>query len=363
MRLIVKIASVVGARPNFVKLAPIHRAISKSSEHTIIHTGQHYEYELSEIFFKEFNIPAPNFNLEVNSGTQAYQVGEMLKKLQDIFLKNKFDLVIVYGDTNSTFAGAFSAKTTGMKVAHVEAGLRSFDRGMPEEVNRILTDHSSDLLFAPTQTAMNNLQREGISEGIVHSGDLSVEIIKQSLEFTRNSSILRKLKIRSKSYNLFTMHRAENTRLKSTMTSVIKALGLLSEYPIIFPMHPRTKKILNELKLYSKLLSYDHVILIKPVGYIDFIKLLSNANKIISDSGGIQKEAYLLGVPCITIRRNTEWIETVSSGWNVLVGTDKAQIVKFVRTWNPQFKKRKSIFGCGDASLIIKNSIFSLERD
>lgn len=362
MILIVKIASVVGARPNFVKLAPIHRTISKLCEHTIIHTGQHYEYELSEIFFKEFKIPAPDINLNVNSGTQAYQVGEMMKKLQEIFLTRKFDLVIVYGDTNSTFAGGFAAKTSGMKVAHVESGLRSFDQSMPEEINRILTDHSSDILFAPTHTAMNNLLKEGISEGIVHSGDLSVEIIKQSLKFTPNSTILRRMKVLPKSYYLFTMHRAENTRLKSTMKSVIEALGILSDDPIIIPMHPRTKKILNELKLYTKLLSYDHVILIKPVGYIDFIKLLSNAKKVISDSGGIQKEAYLLGIPCITIRKNTEWLETLSSGWNVLVGTDKTKIVKYVRNWYPENKLRKSIFGSGDASSIIKKSILSLSR-
>ena len=358
-----KIASVVGARPNFVKLAPIHRAISKSCEHTIIHTGQHYEYELSEIFFREFNVPKPDFNLDVNRGTQAFQIGEMMKKLQNIFLTHKFDIIIVYGDTNSTFAGAFSAKTSGMRVAHVESGLRCFDHEMPEEINRVLTDHSSDLLFTPTQTAIDNLQREGMSQGIIHSGDLSVEIIKHSLKFTANSSILRRLQVRAKSYNLFTMHRAENTRLKSTMTSVVNALGVLSESPIIFPIHPRTKKALNELKLYDKLESYDHVKLIKPVGYIDFINLLRNANKIISDSGGVQKEAYLLGVPCITIRRNTEWVETVSSGWNVLVGTDKAKIIESVRNWNPDVKRRKSLFGSGTTSAIIKNSILSLKRD
>ena len=358
-----KVASVVGARPNFVKLAPIHRAISKSCEHTIIHTGQHYDYELSEIFFREFKIPPPDVNLNVNSGTQAYQVGEMMKKLQEMFLARKFDLVIVYGDTNSTFAGGFAAKTSGVKVAHIESGLRSFDQSMPEEINRILTDHSSDILFAPTETAMCNLRREGITEGIVHSGDLSVEIIKQSLKYMPNSTILSRLKILPKSYYLFTMHRAENTRVKSTIRSVIEAIGMLSEDPMIIPIHPRTKKILNELNLYNKLLSYDHVILIRPVGYIDFIKLLKNAKKVISDSGGIQKEAYLLGIPCITVRKNTEWIETLSSGWNVLVGTNKTKIVKYVRDWYPEHKSRKAIFGSGDASFIIKNSILSLSRD
>ena len=361
-----KIASVVGARPNFVKLAPVHKAIKSLSEHTIIHTGQHYDYTLSKIFFKEFNLPPPDVELVVGSGNPGFQTGEMIKRLEKIFLKSNFEIVLVYGDTNSTFAGAFAASKSGFNVGHIEAGLRSFDRSMPEELNRILTDHVSDYLFAPTKTAMQNLRKENVYGEVLYTGDLSVEIIRDATSLASKSSVLDDLNLESKSYMLFTMHRAENTNHKKNMSSVIQAFEVLSkkqtEIKIVFPMHPRTLSKLKMMGLYKRLKNCVNVIVTKPQGYIDFIKLMSNAQKIITDSGGIQKESYLLKVPCVTIRNNTEWVETLSDGWNILTGTDTNKIVKAIvdRTFEQNYGPTiKSIFGSGNTSKIIKDALLS----
>lgn len=356
-----RIASVVGARPNFIKLAPLHKAISNFAEHTIVHTGQHYDYELSEIFFKEFRLPKPDYNLEVGSGKPTYQISEMIKRLEIIFMKSRFDLVIVYGDTNSTFAGAFSANRIGFKVAHVESGLRSFDRRMPEEINRILTDHISDYLFAPTQAALNNLKKENPYGKIILSGDLSVELVREAVNYAAKSRVLTELGIKPKSYLLFTMHRAENTDSKDNLLSVIKAFESLVEKEIVFPIHPRTINIMKQAGLLERLQECRNVKIISPVGYIDFIRLIQGATKVITDSGGVQKEAYLLSIPCITIRRNTEWIETVASGWNILTDTLTEKIVYAVKNWQPVSSSRPAIFGRGDASRrmssFIKNNL------
>jgi UDP-GlcNAc3NAcA epimerase len=375
-----RVASVVGARPNFIKLAPIHKAISTLSEHTIIHTGQHYDYELSEIFFKEFYLPKPDFDLDVGSGTSGFQIGEMVKRLEKVFLENhnKFDLVLVYGDTNSTFAGALASKTSGLRVAHVESGLRSFDRRMPEEINRILTDHISDYLFAPTNTAIENLQREHVSGKIVYTGDIAVEIVRQAVHVSSKSSILDDLQLLPKSYILFTMHRVENTNSDENLLSVIRAFEALAEEEleegrqqtrIVFPVHPRTANLLQEKNMYERLKMSKNIFLIKPVGYMDFIKLMKNAKKIITDSGGVQKEAYLLSVPCITIRKSTEWVETVNEGWNILTDTDTYKIVKAASEWMPmpapvldhhKGNQQKPIFGDGKTSQIMKDFVESL---
>ena len=356
-----KIASVVGARPNFIKLIPIHKILSKTFDHTIIHTGQHYDYEMSEIFFKEFNLPKPDFDLNVGSGTACFQISEMIKNLEKVFLSSKFDLVIVYGDTNSTFAGALAAEACGIKIAHVEAGLRSFDRRMPEETNRVLTDHLSDYLFAPTKTAIKNLKREHVSGNIIYTGDVSVEIVKEAVKLSSRSKILTSLQLKPKSYVLVTMHRAENTSSEGPLTSVIRAFEMLPEIQIVFPIHPRTEKVLQEKKLYERLKKCKNVKLIKPVGYIDFIELMQNASKIVTDSGGIQKEGYLLSIPCITIRDNTEWVETVKGGWNILTGVHTNKIVKAVRYWTPSHSL-KPIFGKGKTSRIINELITLLDR-
>lgn len=351
-----KIASVVGARPNFVKLAPVHNAIRTISDHIIIHTGQHYDYELSEIFFKEFDIPKPNINLQVGSGTQCYQIAEMAKGLEVVFKEQRFDLVIVYGDTNSTFAGALAANRVGLKTAHVESGLRSFDRRMPEEINRILTDNICDYLFAPTKTAISNLRREHVYGKVYSTGDLSVEVIKEAESKLEQSDILNRLQLAPKSYVLFTMHRAENTDLTDNLRIMIQVFKRLADVRFVFPIHPRTKKLLMEMNLYGKLQACRNVSVIEPVGYLDFVNLIKNSSKVITDSGGVQKESYLMRVPCITIRKSTEWVETVLAGWNLLTDIDEKRIIRACRSWLPR-KRFRPVFGRGQTSQIIRDLI------
>ena len=284
------VVSIVGARPNFIKLKPIHNVLEKVLNHEIIHTGQHYDFELSEIFFKEFNLPKPDYDLNIGSGRPGNQVGEMIGKIEKILLKNKYDLVLVYGDTNSTFAGAFAAIKANIKVAHIESGLRSFDRRMPEETNRILTDNLSHYLFASTITARNNLEKEKAFGKIYDTGDLSVEIVSEAKKLASRSTILTDLNLNRKNYIVFTMHRAENTEIDDSFLSAISAFEAIPDVKIVFPIHPRTKKIFVEKKLYQKLKDCKNVLMIPPVGYIDFIQLVKNAEKIITDSGGLQKE-------------------------------------------------------------------------
>ncbi|WP_458742751.1 non-hydrolyzing UDP-N-acetylglucosamine 2-epimerase [Candidatus Nitrosocosmicus sp. T] len=354
-----RVVSIVGARPNFIKLKPIHDRLRNELHHEIIHTGQHYDYRLSEIFFNEFKLPKPDYNLEIGSGLPGLQVGEMIKKIERILTKNRYDLVLVYGDTNSTFAGAFAAIKSNIRVAHVESGLRSFDRRMPEEINRILTDNLSHYLFAPTRTASHNLESENVFGKIYETGDLSVEIISKAKKLASKSRITKDLDLDPKNYIIFTMHRAENTEIDASFLSIIGAFTALSDVKIVFPIHPRTKKILKEKKLYQKLKNCKNVLMIPPVGYIDFTHLVKNADKIITDSGGLQKEAYLLSVPCITIRRNTEWVETVKEGWNILTDTNTEKIVSSVRKWVPENKTQNQIFGEGNTSKAIKEIILN----
>lgn len=302
-------------------------------------------------------MPKSDFDLVVGSGAPGIQIGEMLKRLQIIIdkSKNRFDAFLVYGDTNSTFAGALCASKSGIKVAHVEAGVRSFDNRMPEEVNRILTDNLSDLMFAPTVTAVNNLLREHVRGRVVNTGDVSVEILNRACQLLPRSSILDKYELQPREYNLMTLHRAENTNSKDSMISFIRALEIISHKTdnlIVFPIHPRTANFLKRVNLYSRLKKCKSVKIIEPVGYIDFIALMKNARKILTDSGGIQKESYLLEVPCITLRKNTEWVETVERGANILTDTNTNKIVKAVIEWMPTSRafKKKRIFGEGKTS-------------
>lgn len=362
-----KIASVVGARPNFIKLAPIHNVLVPLSDHIIIHTGQHYDYNLSKIFFKEFNLPEPTFDLNVRSSSPCYQIAEMLKGLEKIFLEHTdIDLVIVYGDTNSTLAGALSARKAGLKVAHVESGLRSFDRSMPEEINRILTDDLSDYLFAPTKTAIKNLEIEHVFGKIVFAGDISVEILRKALPMAEKSSVLKVLDLEPKSYVLFTMHRAENTNSKHNLNTILQVFEHLSKEKrdfkkttVVFPIHPRTVSSFKENNLYDRVTQCTNLKIIEPVGYIDFLRLMANSMKIVTDSGGIQKESYLVGVPCVTIRNNTEWVETVNEGWNMLTGVDAEKIIKAIFHWEPVAQRTQELTGkLLDQSDIPKNTIF-----
>jgi len=362
-----KIASIVGARPNFIKLAPIHNLINHSYttqfEHIIIHTGQHYDFKLSEVFFKEFLLPQPNYNLNVRGSTPCIQIGEMIKKLERFFQSNKIDLVLVYGDTNSTFAGALAASKSHINVAHVESGLRSFDRKMPEELNRILTDHISNFLYPPTKTAIKNLKAENIQGEISYTGDISVEVIRDAELKIRNSLILYNLGLEPKTYYLCTLHRAENTNFEC-LKAIIEIFKRIPELRIVFPIHPRTAKILHKNNLFKQLQKCSNVILIDPVGYLDFITLIKNAIKIITDSGGAQKEAYLLNTPCITIRNNTEWVETIHQGWNILTGINIIETTNAIKNWIPQKLITQShIFGNGRTShIIIKHIKEHFER-
>jgi UDP-N-acetylglucosamine 2-epimerase len=348
-----KIASIVGARPNFIKCAPLSRELRKEFDEDIIHTGQHYDYEMNKVFFDELKIPEPDYHLGVGSGSHAYQTGEILKRTEDVLLKEAPDLVLVFGDTNSTLAGALAASKLHIKIGHIEAGLRSFDRQMPEETNRILTDHCSDLLFCPTETAVENLKKEGIENGVYLTGDVMVDALQENIKIAElKSNVLDRLCLKQEEYYLATIHRPENTDDFEKLKSIVDAFCVMEN--MVFPCHPRTEKKLMQFGLWDKITK--NVKVMKPVGYLDMLMLEKNAKKILTDSGGIQKEAYIFKVPCITLRENTEWIETIDEGWNVLVGANKEKIVKMANDFEP-INEQRDIFGSGDASVKITKVI------
>jgi len=346
-----KIMSVVGARPNFIKMAPLIKEIEKRNlEHILVHTGQHYDDEMSEIFFDDLGLPQFEY-LDVGSGTHGYQTGKMLIELEKVMLREKPDVVLVPGDTNTTLAGALAAVKLHISVAHIEAGLRSFDKRMPEEINRILTDHCSDLMFCPTETAVKNLKNEGIEdEKIFLVGDTMVDACFQNLEIAKKTSTVFNDYNIEKNYFLATVHRAENTDDKTRLENIVDAFVSINTQ-IVFPVHPRTIKRLKEFGLFEKLENAKNVLMIDPVSYLDSLMLISKAKLILTDSGGIQKEAFLLRIPCVTLRDNTEWIETVELGGNILVGADKNKILKGVTLMlDKQPKNIKNPFGDGKAS-------------
>lgn len=341
-----KILSIVGARPQFIKCAPLSRAIRKDHEEILVHTGQHYDPEMSDIFFKELNIPEPDYNLGVGSGSHGEQTGKMLIEIEKVLLRESPNLVLVYGDTNSTLAGALAASKLDIKVAHVEAGLRSFDRAMPEEINRVLTDHTSNLLFCPTETALLNLKAEGIISSYL-VGDLMFDALKHNKKIAaEKSAILEDLCLTPKEYIVATVHRPSNTDSFENLSSIFKAL-CDAKWPVVFPVHPRTEKFLKFYGIWNKV--NENIKLITPLGYLEMLKLMEHSRKILTDSGGIQKEAYMLGVPCITIRENTEWTETVKDGWNILVGANYGKIITAIERFEGSHTKG-DIFGDGNAS-------------
>lgn len=325
-----KILSVVGARPQFVKLAPVDEEITRRGhEHVIVHTGQHYDYEMSKAFFDQLSIPEPDYNLEVGSGTHAYQTGMMLAKIGEVLEVEEPDLVMVYGDTNSTLAGALAAIKMRIPTAHVEAGYRSFDMTMPEEVNRVVADRLSQLLFAPTRHAVENLVREGIEERFIYLvGDIMTESLLKSIEKARESDILERMGIESGKFVLMTLHRQENVDFAHRLERIFRGLKE-TPFPIVFPCHPRTEKRLKEFSVLERS-SYPEGMLklIKPLPYLDFLKLEMEAAFLVTDSGGIQSEALVLNKPCITLRYTTEKIETIEAGSNELAGVDEERIRK-----------------------------------
>nr|HRD16875.1 UDP-N-acetylglucosamine 2-epimerase (non-hydrolyzing) [Methanothrix soehngenii] len=291
-----KIATIVGARPNFIKLAPVSKEIRKRDhKEVIVHTGQHYNYEMDRIFFDQMGIAAPDYHLGIGSGSHGFQTGEMLKKTEEVLQKEVPDAVIVFGDTNSTLAGGLAAAKMHIKCAHIEAGLRSFDKRMPEEINRVLVDHCSDLLLCPTRTAIDNLKREGIVQNVHLTGDVMVDAQKDCERIAESEShILEALGLKPWSYYLATVHRASNTDDPENLRAIALALQDLDD--VVFPCHPRAEKYLKKFGLWDDL--EKKIRMIKPVGYLDMLLLEKNAKKIVTDSGGVQKEAYLLGIPC-----------------------------------------------------------------
>lgn len=335
-----KIATIIGARPQFIKAAAVSRAIARHNASTcdqgaminevIVHTGQHFDQNMSDVFFEEMEIPRPNYFLEINSLGHGAMTGRMLERIEEVLLKERPDFVMVYGDTNSTLAGALAAKKLHIRVVHVEAGLRSFNMRMPEEVNRILTDRISDILCCPTIAAMENLRLEGFDSfpcKIVHTGDVMLDaaLFYAGLSAAR-STVLRDLSIAGDDYALCTVHRAENTDDPERLAGIVCALNAISrEMPVVFPLHPRTRKILEAS---SVKLDFEPI---DPVGYFDMLELLKNTKIVLTDSGGLQKEAFFFKKPCITLRDETEWVELVQGGYNVLAGADCKNILDVLK--------------------------------
>ncbi|MDK2782977.1 MAG: hypothetical protein PWQ32_566 [Thermococcaceae archaeon] len=326
-----KPAFVFGTRPEIIKLAPVIRAFEKRGiEPLIIHTGQHYDYEMSKIFLEELELHKIDYHLEVGSGTQAYQTGIAMIKIEEVLMEEKPDVTLVQGDTNTVLAGALASVKLRIPVAHVEAGLRSFDRTMPEEINRILADHASEILFAPTEDAKKNLEREGIVEGVYVVGNTIVDAVLQNSEIAeRKSRILETLGLEPKEYALLTAHRAENTDSEENLKKLVEIIESLP-IPVVYPVHPRTEKRLKSFGLWERLEAKEHVVLTKPLGYLDFLKLQKNAKFVLTDSGGVQEESIILNVPCLTLRYNTERPETIKAGGNVLVGLEKDRVLCYV---------------------------------
>ena len=336
-----KLVSIIGARPQFIKYAPLSNTLKGRHTDILVHTGQHYDPLLSKIFFDQMHIHSPEYNLKVGSLSHGKQIGMMMTRLEDILVDEDPDFVLVYGDTNSTLAGALTTVKNNIPVAHVEAGIRSFDRSMPEEVNRVVTDHVSSVLFAPTVTAVHHLREEGIRTGVHMVGDIMVDALEQSMQVARDSTILEDIGVTSDNYYLATIHRPSNTDDKQMLHDILRAFSK-ADKPVVLPLHPRTGHYIRK----HQLTLGRNIRVVEPVGYFDFLWLEKNCCKILTDSGGIQKEAYLLGKPCVTLRLNTEWPETVHEGWNLLVGSQMNSIVNAIHFFTPE-GKQKHYFGYG----------------
>jgi UDP-GlcNAc3NAcA epimerase len=339
-----KIVSVVGARPEFIQAAPVSRALRKNHQEVLVHTGQHYDYLMSQAFFDELGIPPPDYNLGVGSGSHGRQTAEMLIHLEDVLIREQPDLVMVRGDTNSTLAGSLAASKLHIPTAHIEAGERSYNRRMPEEINRLVSDCLSDLHFCASQRAVERLAAEGIVGSVYWVGDVMLDAMLQNrLLARRKSDVLTRLELKPRAYALVTVHRAANTDDLERLEQIVEALNCVSE-TVVFPAHPRTRKALSRLGAEFA----PHIRLTEPVGYFDMMMLEDNARLIATDSGGVQREAYFLGIPCLTLREETEWIETVEVGWNSLVGTDPRQIIGAWFSFAPPVEQ-PPIFGDGTA--------------
>lgn len=346
-----KLLTIIGARPQFVKAAALSRAIKNHPQlqEVIVHTGQHFDANMSDIFFEEMEIPKPHYNLNINGLSHGAMTGQMLEKLEEVMITEKPDVVLVYGDTNSTIAGALAAKKLHIKVAHVEAGLRSFNMQMPEEINRILTDRISDWLFCPTDAAISNLNKEGyqnINCTIVKTGDVMEDAaLFYAQKAAEKSTIINQLNLAVKSFVLATIHRAENTDNYNNLKGIIDALNKLNEsVSVVVPLHPRTKKLIEQHQLKPTFTIVD------PLGYFDMISLLQNCALVITDSGGLQKEAFFFGKFCVTTREQTEWVELVEHGYNTIAGTDTTKIIQLAEiALKSSFPEKINLYGNGKA--------------
>jgi UDP-GlcNAc3NAcA epimerase len=340
-----RIVTVVGNRPQFVKAAAVSRLLRERADELIVHTGQHYDDELSQVFFEELSVPAPDRQLQAGGGTNTAQTARILAALEPVLAELRPSLVLVYGDTNSTLAAALAASQAGIPIGHVEAGMRSFDRSMPEELNRVLTDHASDLLLCSTETAMRNLENEGVRGESDLVGDVMADV---SLAFRdiaeERSTILEQLDLEPGSYLAATAHRAGNVDRPERLEALVSLFEALPG-PVVLPLHPRTRERLTAAGLMDRL---DGIKVVPPLGYLDFLKLARHARAVLTDSGGVQKEAYLLGVPCVTLRDTTEWVETVEAGWNTLVDLDPAAALAAVERRPPE--DRPELYGGGHAA-------------
>lgn len=345
-----RIAIILGTRPEIIKFSPIIRECTRvSQDFFVLHTGQHYSYSMDRVFFEQLELPKANYNLDVGSGTHAEQTGKILIGTEKILLEEKPDIVLVEGDTNTVLAGALAAVKLGVKVGHVEAGLRSYDRQMPEEINRILTDHCSDLLFAPTSKSKQTLLNEGIPENkIFVTGNTIVDAVYQNLDISKKKrNVKARLDLEKKTYLLATVHRQENVDNEQRFKGILKGLELVQKqtgFPVIYPVHPRAKKQLRTLRIRAR-----GIKTVQPLDYLNFLRLESEAKLVLTDSGGVQEEACILGVPCVTLRYNTERPETLEVGANILAGTDPSQILEKTELMLNTKNRWKNPFGDGKA--------------
>ncbi len=360
-----KICTVIGARPQFIKAAAVSAEFARHSSirEVIIHTGQHYDHDMSEIFFKELRVPREKYNLRIGSDTHGRQTGRMLEALEKVLLREKPDMVLIYGDTNSTLAGALAASKLHIPLAHIEAGMRSFNKKMPEEINRIVADHLSDINFCSTSTAMKNLKDENLAKTASLVGDVMYDC---SLLFTkiatRRCDPLRKMSLEKGNYVLLTCHRAENTDDKKRLKEIIDAINSISlKTAVVYPAHPRTVKFMEKYRLRIS----PKIRIIKPVGYLEMLLLERNASVIITDSGGVQKEAFFYKVPCITMRDETEWIETVKLGWNIVTGANSSKITRAFANFTRKRPSKTSSrpYGDGNASSKIINLLLKFRKN
>ncbi len=343
-----KIVSVVGARPQFIKAAPVCRVLRQRHEEILVHSGQHYDHGMSAVFFEELGIPEPDYNLAVGSGLHGQMTGMMLVQLEELLIELAPDLVLVYGDTNTTLAAVLAAVKLQTPCAHVEAGLRSFDRTIPEEINRITADHLSELLLCPTQEAMVNCDREGLADRAVLVGDVMLDTLRIFSEKIDDAAVLAERGLAPGGYFYSTTHRPSNVDDRDILEGIVQAFGRL-DLPVVWAVHPRTRASLRAFGLAEAVASDPNIIDIDPVPYIEGVTLLRNAAAMITDSGGMQKEAYFLGVPCVTLRDQTEWVETVEHGWNTLAGTDP-EVLLAAAAARPRPSERPAVYGEGHAA-------------